>query len=61
MNIPLDRLYHYIANIAQEIYSDRIVIYRFWPHGSKNINDLNNLYSTDGWVEKNNISKYLVQ
>jgi predicted XRE-type DNA-binding protein len=43
MNIPLDRLYHYIRDIAQEIYGDRIVIYRFWPHGSKNINDLNNL------------------
>ena len=43
MNIPLDRLYHYIRDIAQEIYGDRIIIYRFWPHGSKNINDLNNL------------------
>ena len=43
MNVPLDRLYHYIRDIAQEIYSDRIIIYRFWPHGSKNINDLTNL------------------
>ena len=43
MNIPLDRLYHYIRDIAQEIYNDRIIIYRFYPHGSKNINDLNNL------------------
>jgi hypothetical protein len=43
MNIPLDRLYHYIRDIAQEIYGDRIIIYRFWPHGSKNINDLHNL------------------
>ena len=43
MNIPLDRLYHYIRDIAQEIYGGRIIIYRFWPHGSKNINDLNNL------------------
>ena len=43
MNIPLDRLYHYIRDIAKEIYGDRIIIYRFWPHGSKNINDLNNL------------------
>ena len=41
MNIPLDRLYHYIQDIAQEIYGDRIIIYRFWPHGSKNISDLN--------------------
>jgi hypothetical protein len=43
MNIPLDRLYHYIRDIAQEIYGDRVIIYRFWPNGSKNINDLNHL------------------
>jgi len=52
MNIPLDRLYHYIENIAQEIYSDRIIIYRFYPHGSKNINELNNLHDSDTWFEK---------
>jgi hypothetical protein len=40
MSIPLDRLYHYIESIAQEIYKDDVVIYRFWPHGSKNVNDL---------------------
>jgi hypothetical protein len=51
MNIPLDRLYHYIENIAQEIYGDRIIIYRFWPHGSKNINDLTPLHHT-GWYKK---------
>jgi hypothetical protein len=43
MNIPLDRLYYYIRDIAQEIYGDRIIIYRFWPNGSKNINNLNHL------------------
>ena len=43
MNIPLDRLYHYIRDVAQEIYSDRIVIYRFFPFDSKNINDLTHL------------------
>ena len=43
MNIPLDRLYHYIRDVAQEIYRDRVIIYRFWPHGSKNIDNLNNL------------------
>jgi len=59
MNIPLDRLYHYIRDIAQEIYGDRIVIYRFWPHGSKNINNLNNLneggkesLGNNEWVKK---------
>ena len=52
MNIPLDRLYHYIENVAQEIYNDRIIIYRFHPHGSKNINDLNNLHESDTWRDK---------
>jgi hypothetical protein len=45
MNIPLDRLYHYIENIAEEIYGDRVIIYRFWPHGSKNIQDLSVLHN----------------
>jgi len=54
MSIPLDRLYHYIENVAQEIYNDRIIIYRFYPHGSKNINDLNNLtdYGLTEWLCK---------
>jgi len=52
MSIPLDQLYHYIENVAQEIYDDRIIIYRFYPHGSKNINDLNNLHESDTWRDK---------
>ena len=40
MPIPLDRLYHFIENIACETYGHAVVIYRFWPHGSKNIQDL---------------------
>ena len=39
MSIPLDRLYHYIEAVAQEVYGD-VLIYHFYPHGSKNINDL---------------------
>jgi hypothetical protein len=39
MSIPLDRLYHYIESVAQDVYGDTI-IYRFYPHGSKNIDDL---------------------
>jgi hypothetical protein len=53
MNIPLDQLYHFIDNIASKIYGNRVIIYRFYPHGSKNINDLNPLldaFST--WAEK---------
>ena len=52
MSIPLDRLYHFINNIASETYGDCVIIYRFWPHGSKNINNLNNLYESDKWFEK---------
>jgi hypothetical protein len=59
MNVPLDRLYYFINNVAQEIYGDRVIIYRFWPHGSKNINDLDNLndyghtsLGHDEWAKK---------
>ena len=40
MSIPLDRLYHYIESIAQEVRGDNVLIYHFYPHGSKNIDDL---------------------
>jgi hypothetical protein len=40
MSIPLDRLYHYIENIAEEIYGNPLIIYRFYPHGSKKLEDL---------------------
>lgn len=54
MNIPLDRLYHYIENIAEEIHGDCVIIYRFWPHGSKNIDDLNILHELKSdWYERN--------
>ena len=45
MSIPLDRLYHYIESVAQKVHSDTL-IYRFWPHGSKKIEDLSLLYET---------------
>jgi hypothetical protein len=40
MSVPLDRLYHYIQDVAEQVHGDRILIYRFSPHGSKNIEDL---------------------
>lgn len=43
MSIPLDRLYHYIESIVEEAYGDNIVIYRFFPHGSKKVEDLTKL------------------
>lgn len=40
MNIPLDRLYHYIENLAETLWHGNVLIYHFYPHGSKNIKDL---------------------
>jgi len=40
MSVPLDRLYHYIQDVAEQIRGDHVIIYRFYPHGSKNIEDL---------------------
>ena len=40
MSIPLDRLYYYIDSIAEEVQDGPVVIYHFWPHGSKNIDNL---------------------
>lgn len=40
MTIPLNRLYDYIERLAQQIYVHPVLIYRFWPHGSKNLKDL---------------------
>jgi len=51
MNIPLNRLYHYVENLAQEVFEERVLIYRFLPHGSKNINDLNLLRTPTAWQE----------
>jgi hypothetical protein len=40
MSIPLDQLYHYISQCAQESWGDRVIIYRFYPHGSKDLTNL---------------------
>jgi hypothetical protein len=40
MSIPLDRLYHYIESVACEHHQDNVLIYHFFPHGSKKIEDL---------------------
>ena len=45
MTIPLDKLYHYIESIAQDIRGDSVIIYRFYPHGSKKLEDLSMLRS----------------
>jgi hypothetical protein len=40
MTIPLDRLYNYINDSTRRLRGDNVVIYRFFPHGSKKISDL---------------------
>jgi hypothetical protein len=40
MSIPLDRLYHYIENMSQRLWQGHVIIYRFYPHGSKDFKDL---------------------
>jgi hypothetical protein len=43
MSIPLDRLYNFIESVAEQVFNDRVIIYRFFPHGEKNIDDLTQL------------------
>lgn len=44
MSVPLDRLYDYLESVAEETIGDRTVIYRFYPHGSKKLDDLQPLH-----------------
>jgi len=39
MSVPLDRLYHYLADIVNH----DLIIYRWAPHGSRKLEDLNQL------------------
>jgi hypothetical protein len=39
MSVPLDRLYHYLADCVNH----DLVIYRWWPHGSRKLEDLSPL------------------
>lgn len=40
MTVPLDRLYQFIENHAEQIHGGPVELLRFYPHGSKNIDDL---------------------
>ena len=46
MTIPLDHLYHYIETLCQRIWQDCVIIYRFYPHGSKDFAHLEHLQSS---------------
>jgi hypothetical protein len=43
MSVPLERFYDYIESLAQQIYGNPVLIYRFWPHGSKNLKNISAL------------------
>lgn len=51
MSIPIDRLYQYIEGIAEENCNARLVIYRFWPNGSKKIEDFLHLKPLVTWYD----------
>jgi len=40
MSVPLDRLYNFLHDVCNR---DDIIIYRFYPHGSKKLDDLTTL------------------
>jgi hypothetical protein len=58
MSIPLDRLYHFIESVAQNIFQDRVLIYRFYPHGSKNVENMTPLTDENWQTAQLNISLY---
>ena len=54
MSIPLNRFYPHIESILKQI-SNNIIIYRFYPHGSKKLEDLTTLNNSGvgtTWVER---------
>ena len=51
MSIPSDRLYLFIKQLAKKNYGDNVIIYRFWPYGSKNIQNLEPLEDLS-WLER---------
>jgi hypothetical protein len=57
MSIPLDKLYHYIESIARDVCKDNIVIYRFFPHGSKKLDDLK-ISRKAKWQDRKSVEIY---
>jgi hypothetical protein len=51
MSIPLDNLYYYIERLCQQIQQERVIIYRFYPHGAKDFSDLKSLHEYDWHLE----------
>lgn len=45
MSIPLSQLYHFIYDMACQIHGRWVILYRFFPDGSKDIKDLSSLHN----------------
>ena len=58
MSIPLDRLYQFVESVAQNILQDRVLIYRFYPHGSKNVENMSGLRNEDWQITQLSPSLY---
>jgi len=50
MSVPLDRLYNFLHDIANR---DDLIIYGFYPHGSRKLDDLKSIYQTSSisWIK----------
>lgn len=55
MSVPLDRLYNFLHDVCN--HRD-LIIYRFFPHGSRKIEDLTTLYPRNVLNYKNNFVFY---
>jgi hypothetical protein len=51
MTVPIDRLYQYILAMAEQIRNGPVLLYRFYPHGSKDINHLSQLFNNTRFLE----------
>jgi hypothetical protein len=51
MSIPLERLYDYIQQTCNNIAGHKVIVSRFWPHGSKNLEDFS-MYVHYSLIEK---------
>ena len=48
MSVPLDRLYNFLHDVCNH---HDLIIYRFFPHGSRKITDLKPQVEPNGWEE----------
>jgi hypothetical protein len=49
MSIPLDRLYFYIESLSEQFSNSRVELLRFYPHGSKDIDNLTPIRPIPGY------------